>query len=220
MPRVVHFEFNADDPERAVRFYSDVFGWEIQKWKGPADYWLASTGDGIGIDGALQGAPDFVEGQKAVVTMDVGSVDDTIAKVEAAGGSVVVPKMAIPHVGWLVYFRDTEGMVFGAMESDESARAEDTTAAATGETAAAASGDEAGGGETAAATSGDEAAGGETKPAGAGATTEESAAPAGAASGESSAAPDDEREASAAPASGDEGEASAAAADAQGPARG
>jgi uncharacterized protein len=202
MPRVVHFEFNADDPERAVRFYSDVFGWEIQKWKGPADYWLASTGDGIGIDGALQSAPDFVDGQKVVVTMDVGSVDDTIAKVEAAGGSVVVPKMAIPHVGRLVYFRDTEGMVFGAMESDESARAEDTSAAASGETAAAASGDGAAAGETAETSSGETAAA---------SSGETAAAP----SGETAATSGDEGGA----ASGDEGEASAAAADAQRPAR-
>jgi predicted enzyme related to lactoylglutathione lyase len=119
--RVVHFEFNADDPERAVAFWRDVFGWQIQKWEGPADYWLASTGEGVGIDGALQGAPEFVEGQKTVVTVGVESVDETSAKVEVAGGSVVLPKMAIPGVGWLIYCRDTEGMLFGAMQSDESA---------------------------------------------------------------------------------------------------
>lgn len=39
----------------------------------------------------------------------------------AAGGAVVLPKMAVPGVGWLAYFRDTEGNVFGMMESDESA---------------------------------------------------------------------------------------------------
>jgi uncharacterized protein len=119
--RVVHFEFNADDPERAVAFWQGVFGWDIKKWEGPAPYWLASTGEGLGIDGALQPAPEFVEGQKVVVTVGVESVDDTAAKVEASGGAVVVPKMAIPHVGWLIYCRDTEGMLFGAMQSDESA---------------------------------------------------------------------------------------------------
>jgi uncharacterized protein len=121
MARVVHFEFNADDPERAAQFFADVFGWDIQKWEGPADYWLASTGEGLGINGALQGAPEFVAGQKTVVTVGVDSVDETAAKVEAAGGSVVVPTMAIPNVGWLIYCRDTEGMVFGAMQPDESA---------------------------------------------------------------------------------------------------
>ena len=44
MSRVVHFELCADDPERAVKFYEEVFGWKIQKWDGPQDYWLATTG--------------------------------------------------------------------------------------------------------------------------------------------------------------------------------
>ncbi|MGZ7136310.1 MAG: VOC family protein, partial [Methanobacterium sp.] len=38
MPRVVHFEIPADDPERAIEFYKNVFGWKIDKWEGPFDY--------------------------------------------------------------------------------------------------------------------------------------------------------------------------------------
>jgi predicted enzyme related to lactoylglutathione lyase len=55
MPRVVHFEIHAEKPEKAVEFYSKVFGWKIQKWDGPVDYWLVSTGsaDERGIDGGI-----------------------------------------------------------------------------------------------------------------------------------------------------------------------
>ncbi len=53
MPRVIHFEINADNPDRAVKFYSQVFGWKIEKWSGPMDYWLVYTGQGAGIDGGL-----------------------------------------------------------------------------------------------------------------------------------------------------------------------
>jgi catechol 2,3-dioxygenase-like lactoylglutathione lyase family enzyme len=35
MNRIVHFEIHAGDPERAVRFYRDVFGWEIEEWSPP-----------------------------------------------------------------------------------------------------------------------------------------------------------------------------------------
>ena len=45
MPRVLHFELNADDPARAVQFYQKAFGWTIQKWAGPEDYWLCMTGE-------------------------------------------------------------------------------------------------------------------------------------------------------------------------------
>ena len=45
MSRVVHFEIPADDPVRAAKFYEDVFGWKIEKWEGPFDYWLVTTGE-------------------------------------------------------------------------------------------------------------------------------------------------------------------------------
>ena len=55
MSRVNHFEINADDPERAAKFYANVCGWKIDKWKGPIEYWLVTTGesDEPGIDGAI-----------------------------------------------------------------------------------------------------------------------------------------------------------------------
>jgi len=53
MPRIIHFEIHADTPERAVKFYQELFGWEFTKWEGPMPYWLIKTGpDGQpGING-------------------------------------------------------------------------------------------------------------------------------------------------------------------------
>ena len=55
MPRVVHFEICADDPERAVNFYQSTFGWKIRKWDGPQEYWVIITGndDEPGINGGM-----------------------------------------------------------------------------------------------------------------------------------------------------------------------
>ena len=47
MPRVVHFEIHADDPERAANFYQSVFGWQFQnvgRRVSPWDYWMIITG--------------------------------------------------------------------------------------------------------------------------------------------------------------------------------
>ena len=122
MARVVHFEFPVDDPDRAVDFYRNVFGWEIDKWDGPQDYWLITTGaEGEpGIDGALmrRQQPD----QGTINTVGVPSVDDFVAKITKNGGEVVMPKMAIPTVGYLAYCKDTEGNVFGIMEPDPTAK--------------------------------------------------------------------------------------------------
>ena len=45
MPRVMHFEINAPDPDGLMDFYKDAFGWEIAKWEAPEDYWLLTTGE-------------------------------------------------------------------------------------------------------------------------------------------------------------------------------
>src|SRR5271165_4893818 len=121
MPRVIHFEVSADDPQRAADFYSRVFGWAIQKWAGPEDYWLVKTGEAPepGIDGGIfrrKGPVNYVN------TVAVESVDACAASIEAAGGKVVVPKRAIPGVGYLVYCQDPEGNVFGIMQPDKAAR--------------------------------------------------------------------------------------------------
>ena len=121
MSRIVHFEVMAGDPERAVEFYTKVFGWKINKWEGPQVYWLVTTGadDTPGINGGIaksQGAPMTVN------TVEVPSVDESAEKVIAAGGRVVVPKMTIPGIGYQIYCQDTEGIVFGLHQLDESAK--------------------------------------------------------------------------------------------------
>ena len=122
MPRVVHFEIEADQPKRAIKFYETVFGWRIQKWEGPIEYWLIMTGkeDEPGIDGGLS---KRTEGTPATVnTIDVPSVDEYIKKVESSGGTIVRPKMAVPGVGWMAYFTDPDGNMFGMMQEDPKAK--------------------------------------------------------------------------------------------------
>ena len=123
MPRPVHFEFSADDPEKLAKFYEDSLGWKVQKWEGPMDYWLFSTGEEgqPGIDGGLMKRDDQTP-TGTVNTVDVPNIDEYMDKAVAAGGKVTAPKMAVPGVGWMCYIMDPEGNVFGLMESDENAK--------------------------------------------------------------------------------------------------
>ena len=118
MSRVVHFEIPADDPERAIKFYEKVFDWQIEKWDGPIEYWLIMTGeeDKPGIDGGLARRENPTTGVEN--TIDVKDLDASLANVKANGGKVIRPRMAVPGVGWMAYIKDTEGNVFGLMESD------------------------------------------------------------------------------------------------------
>jgi predicted enzyme related to lactoylglutathione lyase len=117
MNRPVHFEIPAEKPERAIQFYEQVFGWKFERWNGPMEYWNISTGDSQpGINGGLMTRRD--PAQPCVNTTDVADLDATTGVIEAAGGLCVVPKMPIPGVGWLAYFKDTEGHIFGVMQAD------------------------------------------------------------------------------------------------------
>lgn len=121
MSRVIHFEIPADDPERSIKFYETVFGWTIEKWDGPIEYWLIMTGDESepGIDGGLARRENPETGVENMIS--VKDLDQTLSKVEAHGGTVIRPRMAVPGVGWMAYIKDTEGNTFGLMESDEKA---------------------------------------------------------------------------------------------------
>jgi len=120
MPRVVHFEIAADNMERAAEFYEQVFGWTFQKWSGPQEYWLITTGPdsqpGIG-GGLMRRRP----GQHALNTIAVASLEDSIRAIEAKGGTITSPKRAIPGIGWLAHFQDPEGNGFALLEPDASA---------------------------------------------------------------------------------------------------
>jgi uncharacterized protein len=130
MGRVVHFEINVDDPERAEAFYTGAFGWQFHRWEGPVDYWLIHTGDAStpGIDGAMMrrmGSPSAVGEDPPpaayVCTISVDELDGSRQAVEAGGGSLVSDKRAVPGVGWFCYARDPEGNLFGMMQEDPAA---------------------------------------------------------------------------------------------------
>jgi len=124
MARPVHFEIFADDPQRAITFYTEVFGWTVSQF-GDQEYWLVSTGptDEPGIDGAILprrgdrpavGAP--IVGM--VNTVQVTDLDATLAKALGRGGAMALDKMAIPGVGTVAYVLDSEANVVGVLEPE------------------------------------------------------------------------------------------------------
>ncbi|HZT75238.1 MAG TPA: VOC family protein [Vicinamibacterales bacterium] len=123
MPHLAHFAINADDVERAKTFYERVFGWTFSAW-GPPRFYQIETGPAAQpVRAALQGRRTF-EGHAPIgyeCTISVPSIDDTAKRVVDAGGAVVLPKSVIVGVGALMFFKDTEGNVFGAIQFDERA---------------------------------------------------------------------------------------------------
>jgi len=116
MPRPVWFEIPADDPARAIKFYEEVFGWKITRFDGPLDYWVAETGtsDEPGTDGAIM--PRSM-GRSVRSTINVPSIDDYMARVQAAGGKLLMPKVEISGGMWAMC-ADTEGNEVCLMQPD------------------------------------------------------------------------------------------------------
>jgi hypothetical protein len=128
MPRVIHFEIHTNEPERAIRFYHSVFGWEFLKFPNPiTDYWVVKTGeaDQPGIDGGLLRRDIQFEGVGVtafVCTIAVSDLEVYLMKVNTSGGQLARERMAVTGVGWLAYCKDTEGNLFGMMQADGSAK--------------------------------------------------------------------------------------------------
>ena len=130
---VVHFEIPSDDPERAAKFYRELFGWEISKWGGPAgggegmEYWMVrtvptdATGQTTrpGVNGGLMRR--MFPGQAPVNYIGVASVDEFTRRAERLGAKVVMPKTPVPSMGWFAQLKDTEGNVFAVWQTDAAA---------------------------------------------------------------------------------------------------
>jgi uncharacterized protein len=122
--RIVHFEIEATDRERAKRFYSQAFGWQMEQMGADmGEYIVVTTGDPKepgGINGGIfvppQGAKKELNAYSCVVAVD--NVDEAMAKVRSAGGEVMGDKMPIPSVGMFARCKDTEGNIFTILQPE------------------------------------------------------------------------------------------------------
>jgi predicted enzyme related to lactoylglutathione lyase len=134
---IVHFEIPADNPERAAKFYRELFGWDIKRFEGSSEgmdyrpenfeYWMVNTvptdAQGRptepGVNGGLMRR--MFPNQTPVNYVSVESVDDFVRKAEQLGAKVLMGKSPVPGMGWFAQLNDTEGNVFAIWELDPSA---------------------------------------------------------------------------------------------------
>ena len=126
--RIVHFEIHADDLARARDFYTKVFGWEFEEWKGgDKEYWMIMTAPKdskeLGINGGMLQRPEGckpVEPGQAVTgfacTVVVENYDEIAKKILENGGIEAMPKFDLAGMAWQGYFLDTEKNIFGIHE--------------------------------------------------------------------------------------------------------
>ena len=112
---IVWFEIPADNPERAKKFYSKLFGWKINKFPGMSDYWHIDTGGRDETpDGGLMRRKH--PGQPITNYVIVASVDKAAAQVEKLGGTICMERTEVPQMGFFVICQDTENNMFALWE--------------------------------------------------------------------------------------------------------
>lgn len=124
--KLTHFAIHIDDMERAKKFYDEVFEWGFNSY-GQDDFLQikADKTEHGELIGALQSrkyspVPEKIIGLECSISVE--NIDAIIEKVKGNGGQVVMPKTAIPYVGYIAKFLDTEGNLICAMQYDNSAR--------------------------------------------------------------------------------------------------
>jgi predicted enzyme related to lactoylglutathione lyase len=120
----LYFEIQADDPQRAIAFYSEVFGWEFSAVEGlPVPYWRIETGGARGglLQRPAKTPPPECGTNAFICSIEIENFDTMEKTIRNSDGIVALPKFAVPGRCWQGYFVDTEGNTFGIFQVDEQA---------------------------------------------------------------------------------------------------
>ncbi|WP_404452222.1 hypothetical protein LG329_17980 [Virgibacillus necropolis] len=114
MGRVIGFELSSQEPEKAAKFYAEVFGWKVAEphW----DYCAVATGneEKPGINGGIgKGPQDHPHGTR--IQLEVDSIEEMITKAKDNGAMIVRDKMEFDDF-YLAYLVDPTGIGFGLIQ--------------------------------------------------------------------------------------------------------
>lgn len=137
MPTVVHFEIPSDNLERTKKFYTELFGWKMEKMPGTGqrEYWTFYTtsndkggrNNSNSAEGSSSSEQRTVSGgmmerqmpqEPIMIYIGVDSVTEYSNKVERLGGRVIKQKTDVPGYGWFAICTDTENNGFALCEAN------------------------------------------------------------------------------------------------------
>lgn len=113
---IVHIEFSAKNPSEAGKFYSELFGWELQPWP-EFNYVTFESKPGPGggfseIDGKMYKPGDVI------AYIQVDDLEAILKNIESLGGKTLVPRQAIGASSWFAFFADPSGNRVGLFTSN------------------------------------------------------------------------------------------------------
>src|SRR5437899_11618271 len=121
MSSIVWFEIPADNVERAKKFYGDLFGWKIERFPGPQEYWHIDTGGSDDTpDGGLMKRQQPQQGITSHI--NAPSADQCAVKAQQLAAKTCMPNTPAPQTGYFAICRDPQNNPFAPRARNERAK--------------------------------------------------------------------------------------------------
>lgn len=115
-----YFEIPVTNLERAMKFYSTVFGCEFSRENihGNEMALFPYNGKNSGITGALAKGETYKPSTSGtLIYLSTEGIEKTLEKVKSQGGEILFPKTAAGEYGYVAEFKDVEGNRIALFES-------------------------------------------------------------------------------------------------------
>ena len=110
---ITHIDIPVTDTRRSATFYQDLFGWQINEVPGFEGYPMWRAPNQISGGGLAPRGEGFEQPRSYV---EVDSIDAVVAKVEASGCKVLMPRSEIDSTSWFAIIEDPDGNHIGLYE--------------------------------------------------------------------------------------------------------
>lgn len=114
MNTLCHVEYEVTDLVRSQAFYQGLFGWDFRSFFDG----MVVFGQGETHIGGLMKAETVTPGKSPALYFQVESLDGSLAKTTALGGSTPNERHPVPGVGWSVTVLDPDGNLVGLVQYD------------------------------------------------------------------------------------------------------
>jgi len=111
---ITHIEFSSRDLEETKKFYRDVFGWKITDY--PEMNYATFDGEGGSGGGFNPISEDYPAG-RVLVYINTPNLQETLVKIKASGGTVLMDGFSIPGVGTMATFNDPTGNLVALLQT-------------------------------------------------------------------------------------------------------
>lgn len=119
---IVHVEFSAKDQAAAAKWYSELFGWEMQSWP-EMNYTTFRPEEGA-LGGGFNPISNGMPAGTVIAYIATDDIASHVAKIEKAGGTITMPIETVPTVGQLAIFKDPSGNLVGLLQPDPAMRSQ------------------------------------------------------------------------------------------------